>query len=83
MIQPHDMQPLKIPARVTAAPVYVRLHGDGAQGGDYQEAALEAWARQISEWRRQRLKAFVYFNNDIGGYALENARTLRKMLDAV
>jgi uncharacterized protein YecE (DUF72 family) len=78
----HDMQPLKIPARVTAAPVYVRLHGDGAHGGDYQEAALEAWAGQISEWRRQRLDVFVYFNNDIGGYALEDARTLRKMLDA-
>jgi uncharacterized protein YecE (DUF72 family) len=78
----HDMQPLKIPARVTAAPVYVRLHGDQAHGGDYQEAALEAWARQISEWRRQRLDVFVYFNNDIGGYALEDARTLRKMLDA-
>jgi uncharacterized protein YecE (DUF72 family) len=60
----------------------MRFHGDTTHGGDYQEAALEAWAGQISEWRRQRLDVFVYFNNDIGGHALEDARTLRKMLDA-
>lgn len=60
----------------------VRLHGDAAHAGDYQETALEAWAGRLSEWRRQRLDVFVYFNNDIGGHALEDARTLRKMLDA-
>ena len=76
----HDMQPLKIPARVTAAPVYLRLHGDPDHGGDYQAAALERWERQITEWHAQGLDVFVYFNNDIGGYVLENARTLRKPL---
>ena len=79
----HDMQPLKIPVRVTAAPAYLRLHGDPAHGGDYQEAALEGWAWQIAEWRRQGLDVFVYFNNDIGGYALEDAQTLRGMLGGV
>jgi len=78
----HDMQPLKVPFRVTAAPVYVRLHGDGVHGGDYQAEALEGWARQISEWRGQGLDVYVYFNNDVGGYAIQNARTLRKLLDA-
>jgi uncharacterized protein YecE (DUF72 family) len=76
----HDMHPLQVPLRITAPPVYVRLHGDPASGGDYQHAALEAWARRIDDWRSQRLDVFVYFNNDIGGYALENARTLRKLL---
>ena len=77
----HDMQPLKIPARVTAALVYLRLHGDPAHGGDYQEPTLETWAQQIVDWCGQGLKVFVYFNNDIHGYALEDARTLRKMLN--
>ncbi|HEU5098856.1 MAG TPA: DUF72 domain-containing protein [Roseiflexaceae bacterium] len=78
----HDMQPLKVPARVTAALAYLRLHGDPAHGGDYQEAALEARARQIEAWRSQGLQVFVYFNNDVGGYALDNARALRGLLDA-
>jgi uncharacterized protein YecE (DUF72 family) len=78
----HDMQPLKIPARITAAPVYLRFHGDPAHGGDYQETALETWAQQIRDWRDQGLDVYVYFNNDIGGYALEDAKTLRKLLDA-
>jgi uncharacterized protein YecE (DUF72 family) len=78
----HDMQPLKIPPRVTAAPIYLRLHGDPAHGGDYKAAVLESWARQISAWRHQGLDVYVYFNNDIGGNALEDARTLRKLVDA-
>ncbi len=78
----HDMRPLAIPARVTVAPVYIRLHGDPAHGGDYQAATLEMWARRITAWCRQGLDVFVYFNNDIGGYALEDAQTLRNLLDA-
>jgi len=78
----HDMRPLAIPARVTVAPVYIRLHGDPAHGGDYQAATLEMWARRITAWCRQGLDVFVYFNNDIGGYALEDAQTLTNLLDA-
>lgn len=76
----HDMYPLQVPLRITVPPVYVRLHGDPAYGGDYQRATLEAWARHIDDWRSQGLDVFVYFNNDIGGYALGNAKTLRKLL---
>jgi uncharacterized protein YecE (DUF72 family) len=76
----HDMRPLSIPPRVTAAPVYIRLHGDPAHGGDYQIAALETWAGRITAWHSQGLEVLVYFNNDIGGYALEDAQTLRRLL---
>jgi uncharacterized protein YecE (DUF72 family) len=76
----HDMRPLTIPLRVTAPLVYIRFHGDAAHGGDYQRGALEAWARRIVEWQAQHHDVFVYFNNDVGGYAITNAQLLRTLL---
>lgn len=76
----HDLPPLKVPLRVTASPVYVRFHGQPAYRGDYSLPALKRWAKHIEQWRTQGLDVFVYFNNDIGGHALENARALRAIL---
>jgi uncharacterized protein YecE (DUF72 family) len=76
----HDMQPLQIPIRITASSVYLRFHGDSVIGGNYQLPTLQAWAERINDWNSQKLDIFVYFNNDIGGYALENAKTLQKIL---
>jgi uncharacterized protein YecE (DUF72 family) len=76
----HDMPPLAIPPRVTAPLVYIRFHGGAAHGGDYQPAALEAWARRIGEWQDQGHDVFAYFNNDVGGYAITNAQMLRDLL---
>ena len=62
--------------------VYVRPHGPGAAyQGSYSDAALAGWARTIEEWRRAGLDVYAYFNNDWGGYAVENAMRLRRMLD--
>ena len=76
----HDMRPLEVPLRVTAATVYVRFHGYPTYGGDYEEATLESWAQHISDWHSQQFDVFVYFNNDIGGYAPKNAKTLNRLL---
>jgi len=76
----HDMYPLKVPLRLTAPTVYVRFHGDAAHSGDYPRAALEQWADQIAAWRGEGRDVYAYFNNDIGGYAVHNARTLREVL---
>jgi uncharacterized protein YecE (DUF72 family) len=76
----HDMHPLNVPIRITAPPVYIRFHGDPVHGGDYPRATLQTWAGRIDEWSSQKLDVFVYFNNDIGGYALKDAITLRKLL---
>jgi len=76
----HDMAPLQVPCRVTANPVYIRLHGDPAHGGDYQPATLAAWARRIDDWRCQGRDVFVYFNNDINGCAISNALELKNLL---
>lgn len=76
----HDLGPLNVPIRITAPLVYLRFHGGPSHNGDYPRAELEAWARRIQSWHREGLKVFVYFNNDLGGYAIKNALTLKHIL---
>jgi uncharacterized protein YecE (DUF72 family) len=76
----HDMRPLQVPMRLTAPTVYIRFHGDATHGGDYLRTALETWADRIAGWRSQGRALYVYFNNDIGGYAIHYAQTLRHLL---
>jgi uncharacterized protein YecE (DUF72 family) len=58
----------------------VRLHGDPAHDGDYKHTALEAWARRIDDWHSQGLDVFVYLTNYVASCALQNARTMRRLL---
>ncbi len=58
----------------------VRLHhGRRGRRGNYSEPELDEWARRIAQWRR-RAEVLVYFNNDWEGFAVENARLLRRRL---
>lgn len=69
--------------RATAPTVYVRLHGPDPEhlyGGSYSDADLAWWAERIREWEGQGRDVYAYFNNDGGGHAVRNARTLRAML---
>jgi uncharacterized protein YecE (DUF72 family) len=74
----HDRAGLGVPMRVTAPPVYVRLHGDPAPGGEYTESMLQTWAERIRAWRERSLDVFLYFNNDWEGYAIKNALQFTK-----
>ncbi|MBT0994021.1 DUF72 domain-containing protein [Cellulomonas sp. DKR-3] len=69
--------------RATAPFVYVRLHGpdhDHLYGGSYADADLAWWADRCREWDAQGRDVLVYLNNDGGGNAVRNARTLRWLL---
>ena len=71
--------------RATAALVYVRLHGPDDQptyAGSYSDEALQWFADRIGGWRAQGRDVVVYFNNDLGGHAVRNARTLRTMVQS-
>lgn len=71
--------------RATADFVYVRLHGPdpcSLYAGSYSDDDLRWWADRIQEWRAQGRQVFAYFNNDGGGNAVRNAKTLRWMLSA-
>lgn len=75
----HDLV-AKRPPRFTGAFRYVRFHGHtGKYQGRYGARALEPWARDLQRWSR-RYDAFVYFNNDVGGHAIEDARALLGLL---
>lgn len=76
----HDLRPLRVPLRVTANAAYLRFHGDPNHGGDYPAQSLASWAERISRWLGSGLDVYVYFNNDVGGFALKNALTLRRAL---
>lgn len=62
--------------KVTADFIYVRFHGrEQLYRSRYTLAQLRPWARKLVRWKKP---AFVYFNNDFGGFAVENARMLRR-----
>jgi uncharacterized protein YecE (DUF72 family) len=63
--------------------VYIRMHGcdpDEMYAGSYSADNLRRWADQIAEWDRQGRDVWVYFNNDVCGYAVRNAIFLRGLL---
>jgi uncharacterized protein YecE (DUF72 family) len=71
--------------RVTAAFVYLRLHGPDHHhlyAGSYSDDDLRWWSNRIREWVRMQRDVYVYFNNDGGGHAVRNAATLKQMLGA-
>jgi uncharacterized protein YecE (DUF72 family) len=65
----------------TADWTFVRFHhGHRGRRGNYSHNELETWARRLRRWGR-RLEVYAYFNNDWEGFALENAKTLRRLLE--
>jgi uncharacterized protein YecE (DUF72 family) len=65
---------------LTAAWTYVRFHhGSRGRRGNYSARELEEWAERIRSWR-SRAEVFAYFNNDWQGFAVANARELRRVL---
>ena len=68
------------PLEITASWTYVRLHGPGGKyQGSYPHPELQQWARRIGDWRRTLRAVYVYFDNDMAGYAAQNAAELRRM----
>lgn len=78
----HDMPGLFMPEKITARHIYIRFHGsDGKYQGSYPSTILESWARKIYKWHQQKKDVYVYFNNDIEGFAPQNALMLTEMVD--
>lgn len=74
----HDM--IEDHPRVTTAGwVYLRFHGDH-YAGSYSHQALSGAARRIRSHLDEGRDVYVYFNNDIGGCAVQDAQDLRRYL---
>lgn len=73
-------------ARATSDLAYVRMHGppqDSLYAGSYTDDELRKWADLVATWNAEGRRVLVYFNNDLGGHAIRNARTLRDLLARV
>jgi len=69
------------PMIVSAALVYIRLHGPGGPyAGSYHTNALRSWARRIAAWRDAGHDVWCFFDNDQNAYAPENALRLKTQL---
>jgi len=63
----------------TADDVYVRFHGVKRwYRYDYADDELAPWADRLAASGADR--SWIYFNNDYGGNAIRNAKSLRRML---
>jgi uncharacterized protein YecE (DUF72 family) len=69
------------PDRVTTAPfTYIRMHRGQESEGGFGDTELVSWAAQIRALRGAGKEVYVYFNNDWGGYAIQDAIKLRELL---
>jgi uncharacterized protein YecE (DUF72 family) len=77
----HDMAGTTAPRLATGPAAYVRFHGGtGTYRGRYEEGTLLGWSQWLAAQARSGRDAWAYFNNDIGGAAIEDALTLRSMV---
>ena len=66
--------------KVTGKFCYIRMHG-GKQlySSNYSDDELKKVAEIVKQYQKSGIECYVYFNNDIGGYAVKNAKTLIKL----
>jgi uncharacterized protein YecE (DUF72 family) len=77
-----DMPNATSPIVATADFAYVRFHGSaGLYSSSYSDEELTGWAKKIVELGQKLKAVYIYFNNDVAGYALNNARTLTRFLE--
>jgi uncharacterized protein YecE (DUF72 family) len=72
------------PIETTADWTYVRLHGPGGKyQGSYSDRTLREWAKRIEQWSGKLKSCYVYFDNDQGGFAAQNALKLKKLVQQI
>ena len=77
----HDLVGLKTPRWASGRTAYVRFHGTkGKYRGRYSDEQMRDWAEWLKDQHSQGRSAWAYFNNDIGGDAIEDARNLNRHL---
>lgn len=72
------------PLLVTTDFVYIRLHGpDKKYDGSYTDDVLAEWAGRCGIWLEEGKQVYVYFDNDMHGYAPINAHRLMELCNNV
>jgi uncharacterized protein YecE (DUF72 family) len=73
-----DRPGIRLALPVTGGWAYVRFHQGRRTAPGYTREKLRRWADRLAETPAR--DAFVYFNNDTGGAAVRDAKTLTKLL---
>jgi uncharacterized protein YecE (DUF72 family) len=77
----HDLAGLVSPRWASGRTAYVRFHGTGGKyWGRYSEQQMAEWAGWLLDQTAAGRSCWAYFNNDIHGHALEDARALKRAL---
>jgi uncharacterized protein YecE (DUF72 family) len=59
------------------------MHGppqDSLYAGSCTDDVLREWSERVAGWRDEGRRVLVYFNNDLRGHAIRNARKLSALL---
>ena len=76
-----DMPDLSCPLLATADFAYIRFHGkDSLYSSYYSDEELADWAEKIEKLAQDLDTVYIYFNNDIQGFALKNAEKMSEYL---
>ena len=79
----HDMAGCTTDRIAVGRAAYVRFHGTaGKYWGRYAKADMNSWARWAAEQRALGRSVWCYFNNDIHGHAIHDARALTALVGA-
>ncbi len=74
-----DMPKLVSPLIATGEFAYVRFHGrEGLYASRYTEKEMNDWSEKIKGLAERLETVYIYFNNDMQGHAIENARMMRE-----
>lgn len=77
-----DMPSFTCPLFATADFAYIRFHGSqGLYSSYYSDEELSDWAKRIADLATNLDAVYVYFNNDVQGFAVRNAKTIRDYLE--
>jgi uncharacterized protein YecE (DUF72 family) len=77
-----DMPDFTCPLMATADFAYIRFHGsDRLYSSCYSDEELADWAKRIAGLAENLDSVYIYFNNDVAGFALRNAETIRDYLE--
>ncbi len=67
--------------KVTGDMVYIRFHGPGKlYSTPYTTEQLKVWAKKIKKYKNKH-NIYCYFNNDVSGYAIQNAKELIELVE--
>jgi uncharacterized protein YecE (DUF72 family) len=67
---------------ITAKNIYIRFHGPQAlYASSYPDKMLQDFAKKFKKWEKEGHVIWAFFNNDIFGYAIEDAKRLLQLLE--